>query len=159
MSDYPYDVLARPPIRISDATAVSDLVPEMQDRIEALLDSYGCDGSAEGWRKLAISLALKHEAAFKVETPADRTGRSGNGGAPVGMQKFHIRSEAAKEFNLGASERVAARRVAERLGLNQHTVRSSFRGGPSASDEMRRHNYLIVAEAALVQASERVVEE
>lgn len=164
MSDYPYDVLARPPIRIDDSTVATDLVPEMQDRLEALMESYGCDGTDEGWRKLAISLALRHEAAFKVETPVDRTGRSGKGGAPIGMQRFRIRSEVAKERKAGVSkrkagvsEREAARRVAERLGMNEHTVRSALGGGPSGSDEMRRYNYLIVAEAALVRAAERVV--
>lgn len=160
MSDYPHDVLARRPIRISDETKVGDLVPEMRERIGALLNLYGCEASLEGWRKLALTLAMAHEPAFKLETPADRTGsRSGIGGRPVSMETFRLRSEWSKEMNAGGSERAIAARLEKRLGIPAETIRSRVRRKQPMPDSMSRAAYTVMAEYALADAAETLVEE
>ncbi len=160
MSDYPHDVLARDPIRVSDETKVEDLVPEMRERIEALLDLYGCDASLEGWRKLALSLALEHVPTFKLETPADRTGsRSGIGGRPVTMETFRLRGEWLKEMDGGGSERAIAARLEKRLGIPAETIRGRVRRKQPMPDSMHRATYTVIAEHALADAAKTLVEE
>lgn len=161
MSDYPHDVLARAAVRVDDTTLVSDLVPEMRERLEALMELYGCDASPDGWRKLALELALKHESVFRVETPADRTGPSGIGGAPIDMKVWRLRHEWLKEMAvvpIGTAEREIARRLERRLGIKASTIRGAVRRD-AMSDEMRRANYVVVAEAALASAAKHLVEE
>lgn len=158
MSDDQNDPLARPPLRVDDETSVADLVPELQDRLGALLELHGCDAAAEGWQKLALALAIQHEPAFMIETPADRTGRSGAGGRPVGMQTWRLRHEWLKEMKGGGSERAIASRLEKRLGIKAETIRSAVRRD-AKSDKMRRADYVVIAQAALRAAAEALVEE
>lgn len=160
MTEYPHDVLARTPVRVGDETKVADLVPEMRERIEALLDLYGCDASIEGWRKLALALAIEHVPAFKLETPADRSGgRSGIGGRPVTMETFRLRSEWLQEMHGGGSERDIAARLEKRLGIPAETIRSRVRRKQQMPDAMRRATYTVIAEHALADAAKTLVEE
>jgi hypothetical protein len=159
MSDPDDETLSRDPVRISDDTSIKDVVPEMRERLEALMDLYGCDASLEGWRKLALTLAMAHEPAFRVETPADRTGASGLGGRPIGMKRFHIRSVATKYFNAGLGVRESARRTAKDLDMEFGTVLSAFYDKGSGSDDMRRHMYLHTARTALEDAADQVFQE
>lgn len=163
MTDYPHDVLARKPVQIGDETKVDDLVPEMRERIGALLDLYGCDDSLEGWRALALALAMAHEPVFRLETPADRTGRSGLGGRPVTMEKWSKtlkhRQEWTKESEKGGTWRAVERRAAKRLDITEGAFRASVRSKGKLPDVMLRANYTVVAKSALERAAETLVEE
>jgi hypothetical protein len=70
-------VLSRPPIELDDSMSDEALASELAERLEALLDADSCDATPEGWQKLAIALALRHEPGLKINTPADRPPRKG----------------------------------------------------------------------------------
>jgi hypothetical protein len=69
-------VLERPPIDI-EAMPDADLETELAERLTALLEAYRCEATPEGWRTLAIKLALEHERGLKIITPVDRKPRQG----------------------------------------------------------------------------------
>lgn len=113
MSNWIAETLSTPPLRVDDATTSESLQGELAERLRALLASHnGLEPTAEGWRALALALALEHEPAFQIETPVDR---STLGGRPVGLNDFMLRSmlkaeaaemklKIAKERNIDPSE-------------------------------------------------------
>ena len=124
MSDWTIEVLSRPPVMISDDTTVDALSAEFAERLEALLLLHnGLEPSLEGWRDLALALALEHEPAFKIETPADRVGRSGKEGRPVGWTGLAMKSAMRAEMRKGKTQTKAAEAVAPRFTSDRtHTA-------------------------------------
>jgi hypothetical protein len=148
------EALGRPPIRIDDQTTPETIEAEMRERLEALLASHnGTEPTPEGWRDLALALALRYEPAFQIETPVDRTGRSGIGGRPAEWTNFLVRSAIKAELRKGAkSERAAAKIVAPRFGITQKTAQNIM-SVSSPPDTLRRSKYEWVAENAALAAA------
>lgn len=156
------EVLGRGPMRILSDTKAEDLVLEMADRLEALMTAHnGLHPTAEGWRQLAIELALQYEPAFQIETPVDRTGKSGAGGRPSGWRNFSARSAMKQELrnNPGISNREAARRVAKRTGWNENTLKDVLSKPASPPDAMRLLPYQILRSRAAEMAALQVSQE
>lgn len=156
------EVLGRGPIRIMSDTKAEDLVSEMAERLEALMTAHnGLQPDADGWRQLAIELALQYEPAFQIETPVDRTGKSGAGGRPSGWRNFTDRSLMKQELrnNPGISNREAARRIAKRTGRNEGALRNVPSKPASPPDALRRHPYTITASRAAEMAARYVSQE
>ena len=65
-------VLSRAPIAIEETVSDGALAIELLERLGALLESYHCDATPEGWRNLALRLAIKHEPGLRIELPIDR---------------------------------------------------------------------------------------
>lgn len=156
------EVLGRGPIRIMADTKAEDLVSEMAERLEALMTAHnGLYPTADGWRQLAIELALQHEPSFQIETPVDRTGKSGAGGRPSGWRNFSDRTAMKQELrnNPGISTREAARRLAKRTGRNEGTLRNVLSKPSSPPDAMRRLPYEITTARAAEMAARYVSQE
>lgn len=149
------EALGRPPLRIDDSTTPDSLEAELQERLEALLASHnGMEPTLEGWRGLALALALQHEPAFQIETPVDRDSM---GGRPAGWTGFTIRSAVKAELRKGAkSQRAAAKIVATRVGLSLSRVQNIMSEPPSPPDVLRRRKYELIAEKALASAAQKV---
>ena len=129
MSDWIAETLSRPPLRIADDTSPESLQTELGERLEALLASHnGLEPTAEGWRALALALALKHEPAFQIETPVDR---SSLGGRPVGLGDFILRSMLKSEMRKGNSQSQAAKTVARRVDQKAGTLNNLFSRRPA----------------------------
>lgn len=152
------EALGRPPLRIDDSTTPDSLEVELQERLEALLASHnGMEPTLDGWRGLALALALQHEPAFQIETPADRDSM---GGRPAGWTGFTIRSAVKAEMRKGAkSQRAAAKIVATRVGLSLSRVQNIMSEPPSPPDVLRRRKYELIAEKALASAAQKVSRE
>lgn len=156
------EVLGRPPMRVTSDMKAEDLVPQMEERIEALMTAHnGLYPTAEGWRQLAIELALQYEPAFRIETPVDRTGKSGAGGRPAGWRNFSDRSAMKQELrkNPGISIREAARRLAKRTGRSEATLKDVLSKPPSPPDAMRLMPYNNLRVRAAEMAALRVSQE
>lgn len=156
------EVLGRPPIKILSDTKPEDLVGEMAERIEALMTAHnGLYPTSEGWRQLAIELALLYEPAFRMETPVDRTGKSGAGGRPAGWRNFSDRSAMKQELrnNPGISAREAARRIAKRTGRNENTLKDVLSKPASPPDAMRLLPYITLRARAAEMAALYVSQE
>jgi hypothetical protein len=150
------EVLQRGPIRIMDETSVEGLVDEMAERLEALLRSYnGLEPTAEGWRQLALELALKYDPAFKIETPVDR---ESIGGRPVGMSGFILRSRMKSEMRKGKSQAEAARSIAKQSKgkIAAKTATNSLSRKAEAPDFMRRAPYEWKADSAMRAAARKL---
>ena len=173
MNDWITETLSRPPLRVDDSATSDSLKAELSERLEALLASYnGLEPTAEGWRALALALALKHEPAFKIETPVDRDSLDGR---PVGFGDFTLRSvmkaEAAKLKSVLAKERNVdpaeievpqtqiAKKVAKRTGHSVGTINNRFSKEAVHADSMRRERYEMVAEKALLAAAISISQE
>lgn len=153
------EVLGRPPIAVTEHTNEAELVEEMAERLDALLRSYnGLEPTAQGWRQLALELALKHDPLFRIETPVDRESL---GGRPVGMGNFILRSRMKAEMRKGRTQSEAAR-VVERESRGQITKKTALnslsRKAPAA-DEMRRLPYAWKAERAIQMAAKKLSQE
>jgi hypothetical protein len=154
------EVLGRGPIAVTDETSDDELAVEMAERLAALLESHnGIKPTAEGWRHLALELALRYEPAFQIETPVDRTGRSGIGGRPVGWQTFMLRSMMRAEMRKGVSQKEAARKVARRTGKAVGTVNNVLSRRGNAPDTMRRAPFEWKAERAARIAARKLSQE
>src|ERR1700678_716340 len=44
----------------------SSVIQDVKQRLDALFEKYGVDPTPEGWRELALRLAVEHEKATKV---------------------------------------------------------------------------------------------
>jgi hypothetical protein len=151
MTDWIAEALSRPPLRIADDTSAESLQSELSERLEALLASHnGLEPDADGWRSLALALALKHEPAFQIETPVDR---SSLGGRPVGLGEFVLRSMLRSEVRKGQSQSQAAKNVARRVDQKASTLGNLFSRKSSIPDSIRREKYERVAEKALKSAA------
>ncbi|MET3997250.1 hypothetical protein ABID65_008930 [Bradyrhizobium sp. S3.9.2] len=152
------EALSRSPIRVDDSTTPESLELELQERLDALLAHHnGLEPTLEGWRDLALALALRYEPAFQIETPVDRDSM---GGRPAGWAGFTIRSATKAELRRGAkSQRAAAKVVAERFGLSLSRVQNIMSDPPSPPDVLRRRKYELVVEKACGMAAKKVSRE
>jgi len=156
MVDGDCNALTRRPIRIDDKTKPEEIAAELRERLEALLAFHnGLAPTAEGWRDLALALALQYEPAFQIETPVDRTGRSGSGGKPA-MKTFILKSAMSAEIRNGKTAQQAARTVAARLGVAVGTARNAPSRKGTTPDAVRRIKYTRVAEGALREAASQL---
>jgi hypothetical protein len=57
--------LGRPPIDLR--WAPEEIEAEYGERLQALLDEHGLDADLQGWRELAINLAIQFHPAFQVK--------------------------------------------------------------------------------------------
>ena len=155
------ETLDRPPLRVDDSTTPESLEPELRERLEALLAVHNdLKPTLEGWRQLALELALQYEPAFRIETPADRTGKSGLDGRPGKWGNFIQRSLMKKEMRErpGISAREAAKRVARGTPYSEGTLRNSLsRSAPP--DVMRLMPYRRKIEKAAKMAAESLSQE
>jgi hypothetical protein len=75
------DILAKGPLKIDKLTP-AELQAEYETRLRALLDSYGAENTFDGWRDVAINLAIRLHPAFKVQKrrmlPVSGRPKSGN---------------------------------------------------------------------------------
>ena len=70
------EVLQGGPIILDENTSQEELTGALEERLDALLECYFCEATAEGWKDLALKLALEHCSggvrAMEVRTPVDR---------------------------------------------------------------------------------------
>jgi hypothetical protein len=92
---------------------------EIEERLAILLDLHSCDPSLEGWRTLAIRLALRHEPLLAIETPVDRD--DGDPGRKSTQSNFIWRRAVKSEQRNGAKSATEA----------AHRVRAKFPDAPS----------------------------
>lgn len=151
MSDWIVETLSRPPLRVADDTTPDLLHAELAERLEALLASHnGLEPNAEGWRALALALALKHEPAFQIETPVDRETL---GGRPIGFGDFILRSMLHSEVRAGKSKSQAAKTVSRRTDQKAASLNNLFSRKASVPDSVRREKYESKASEALKAAA------
>lgn len=152
------EMLARPPIRIKDDTSEEELSHQLAERLEALLESRnGLTPTPDGWRDLALALALEYVPAFQIETPADRTGRSGRMGRPVGFKTFALRSRMNQEMQSGLSQAQAAKKI-ERLskgGTKAKTAQNAMSRSANP-DLLKRLRYESAASRAALAAARKL---
>jgi hypothetical protein len=61
------DRYADDPIRLPDKEEPFDAT-DLEQRVESLLEAYGCSATEEGWRRLALQLAIRHrEPGFEIK--------------------------------------------------------------------------------------------
>ena len=156
MSDEIFEILSRAPIAIKDDTTPESIEGELSDRLSALLEAHKCEPTAEGWRELALELAMQHEPAFRIETPVERYGRSGLGGAPVGWSGFTIKSAMKAEVRKGATQKEAAARVGARLGIAPKTAQNAMSGPSRVPDDVRRWKYIWVLHDAIRAVADKL---
>lgn len=152
-------VLQRGPIRVMDDTSPESLANEMAERLEALLQSHnGLEPTAEGWRQLALELALKYDPAFELETPVDR---KSIGGRPVGMGGFILRSQMKSEMRKGKNQSEAARVIARQSKgkITAKTAAQALSRNAPAPDFMRRAPYEWRADNAMRAAARKLSQE
>ena len=157
MSDWIAETLSRKPLVVRDDTDVERLSVEIAERLEALLAVHnGLAPTLEGWRELALALALQYEPALQIETPVDRDSL---GGRPAGWTGFAVRSAMKAEMRRGAkSERAAAKAIGRRFGIAPKTAQNLM-AKPSAPDELRRLKYEITAQKAAEIAAAKLSRE
>lgn len=152
-----YEALSRKPLRILDATTASDIAAEIQKRLEALLASSGCEPTPDGWRQLAVILALRHEPAFQIETPVDRASK---GGRHKGWADFALKSRMKAKMRAGLSNKDAAieiHRETPSIAIG-HAKNAPSR--PAAMpDDMALWRYKHVAEDAAMAAAKKLSQE
>lgn len=153
------EVLGRGPIRVDEHTDEGELAEEMAERLDALLRSHnGLEPTADGWRQLALELALKYEPLFQIKTPEDRESL---GGRPVGMGNFILRSRMKAEMRKGKNQAEAARTIAkESKGkITFKTANSALSRKAPAPDFMRLWPYKWKAERAIRVAAKKLSQE
>lgn len=98
------------PVKIDD----NDLIEKIEERLDALLFLFGCNPTPDGWRDLALQLALKHTENGKrvIDIRAPLNDQLKEGGRKVGKdQQKHldamnrIKSENPSFRNKDAAER------------------------------------------------------
>jgi hypothetical protein len=82
-------ILSRPPIDIRFIKD-EDLYQEFRTRIVALLEANMVEAGVDGWRELAIKLAMTHEPAFQIITKVDPLPGSGR---PQNQSRWGIVSD------------------------------------------------------------------
>jgi hypothetical protein len=72
-------ILDAGPVTVTAESVIEDLAAVISPRLAALMRVYGAEPTPEGWRKLAIGLALAHERALMMrggqDRPRDEPGR------------------------------------------------------------------------------------
>ncbi|WP_439628239.1 hypothetical protein [Shinella sp.] len=153
------EALGRGPIPVTEHTDEGELAEEMAERLDALLRSLnGLGPTAEGWRELALELALRYEPLFRIETPEDRESL---GGRPVGMANFSLRSRMKAEMRKGKSQAEAARTIAKesRGEITFKTANNVLSRKAQAPDFIRRMPYESKAARAIRAAAKRLSQE
>jgi hypothetical protein len=145
--------LDRPPLRIFDVTKPAELVPEMEERLAAVLWRYQCTPTPDGWRDLAIKLLLEHEPAFKVETPVD--GIPGDDGSQW-WWILQLNQLAERVGKAQAAREVAKLPDAPSAGRLRNLFSEIERGEVKPPRSFRRLGYVMKAEEALRRAMQRV---
>lgn len=149
-------ILARGPMRVTEYTSEEELATEMAERLDALFRSHnGLEPNAEGWRQLALELALKYEPLFSIDTPDDRKNL---GGRPVGIGNFSLRSQMKAEMRKGKSQAEAARAVskASKGNISAKTANNVMSGNAQAPDLMRRWPHEWKAARAMQMAAHKL---
>lgn len=159
MAEWIDEALSRDPIPVSDDTDDCVIALELEERLRALLGANQCEPTEIGWRELALKLALRHEPAFRLETPADRTGPSGLGGRPVGWGTFALRSRMKAEMRKGATQKEAAKIVSRRTGIAIGTANNVLARKSPAPDVLRRARFEWKAERAMKLAADKLSQE
>lgn len=85
-------VLKRRPIRVAGEGDAQRFARELEERLDALLGVHGCSPTHEGWRTLAVRLALEHEKAFKTNLPPPEKRK----GAPAKPDRYIWRHQVMK---------------------------------------------------------------
>ncbi|MBB4065478.1 hypothetical protein [Gellertiella hungarica] len=153
------EVLGRPPMAVTEHTDETVLAGEMAERLDALLRAHnGLEPNAEGWRQLALELALKHEPLFKIETPVDR---DSVGGRPVGMGNFILRSRMKSEMRQAKTQSEAARTIERQSKgeISKKTALNSLSRKAPVADEIRRLPFEWKAERAIQMAARKLSRE
>lgn len=157
--------LGKKPIRVLDSTPDDVLTDAMEERLTAIMRRYGCEPTPEGWRELALTLALSHEPALRIETPVDR--RHGEGGAEPTIEPFIWRSKMASAMKRLGSKKAAAEYLSKTAPNAPSTAalqnlvtpaamqKAKATGGPR---QWRRDRYELRAETALRRAAVRIEE-
>ena len=162
-------VLSRPPIKVDNSMSDEALASELAERLKALLEANSCDATPEGWRKLAIALALRHE--LKINTPADRPPRKGgrepdpSGWLHLMMLNQEIRRITAAGIKRGVGKK-AANIVHQKLGGKarnapsvarlQNIISKSKRGAFRFPRFMERMRWEHRIDRALAEATKRL---
>jgi hypothetical protein len=102
-------ILSRPPIDIRFIED-EDLFQEFRTRIAALLEANMVEAGGNGWRELAIKLAMAHEPAFQVITKVDSMPGSGR---PQDASRWGIIADLKNKIKRAQA---AANQAAERSG-------------------------------------------
>lgn len=150
------EVLGRGPMAVTEHTDEGELAEEMAERLDALLRSLnGLGPTAEGWRELALELALRYDPLFRIETPEDRESL---GGRPVGVANFALRSRMKAEMRKGKTQSEAARTIArESKGkIAFKTANNVLTRKAQAPDFIRRMPYESKAARAIRVAAEKL---
>lgn len=165
-NEWIYEALGRPPLRVMDDTTAGDIAAEVEARIEALLVASGCEPTPDGWRRLAVLLALRHEPAFKIETPVDRASK---GGRPIGWSDFLLRSRMRAHMrdkdNPRSKKPIMSAAQAARLihretpEIAVGTAKNALSRPPSIPDDMALWRYKHVAEDAAMVAAKKLSQE
>jgi hypothetical protein len=115
-------ILSQPPIDMRDVTG-EKLIQEYEKRLSALLESTGNEPTAEGWRDLALHLAVRYERALQVITSADPL--PGSGRPSQDVSKWMLWGAVISQQRL--MERKAIRKVTFRAAATAiHKVRSTL---------------------------------
>ncbi len=151
MSEWLEEVLSRGAMTINAETDMDALTDEMIERLEAVMSFYnGCEPTADGWRRLAISIALDHHPLFRIVTPADRDVK---GGKPVGFENFARRSAMKAETKKGVTKKQAAQSLDKKFGVSSKTLENLMVRSSPPPDAMARSVYTRKAEKAIERAA------
>ncbi|MTW16616.1 hypothetical protein GJ689_10405 [Rhodoplanes serenus] len=108
-------ILSAGPIPVTGEATADDLAAVIKPRLEALLRVYGAAPTAEGWRALAIGLAIAYERALSMrgvaDVPASEPGRRGDTGR---LKLGRTLLGQAEQTGLPMSAVIEAHRQAER---------------------------------------------
>lgn len=152
MSEWLDEVMSREPMTINDDTDMDELTDEMSERLEAVMATYnGCEPTLDGWRKLAMAIALDYHPLFKIVTPVDLKHKKG--GAKVGFENVARKSAMKAEMKDGATQRQVAEKLAKKFNVTAKTLENLMKRKAPSPDVMTRTTYVLKAERALEQAS------
>jgi len=152
-----YETLSRPPLRIDDHPDEPAIAVEMRERLEALLAANMLEPTPEGWRDLALALAMKHEPAFQIETPVDRATL---GGRPVGWSRFANRSRMKSAMKRGLTQKQAAEVLhKETPRIAKKTFQNAMSAGGQPPDDAARWKYERTADRAVRVAARELSRE
>jgi len=127
-------ILERGPLNV-DRLTPERLKSEFEARIPALLESYGADNTLDGWRDVAIKLAITYHPALIVKRtlPKAKSNRPVEAGPWLNRQALLSRKRQleANAKQQGLSTRVAAeaaRQVHQEGARNEAAARLRLRG-------------------------------
>jgi hypothetical protein len=133
-------VLDRPKLRL-DRLSREQLAAECDDRLSALMEAYRIDATTlEGWRELAVILAVNHHPSFQPAGPKLKRGKPKGISWDKWLISFAVRSRRAKFERELAAKKIANPKVKfDEKGLQKKAakqIRREMHGGELA--ERRR---------------------